>query len=75
MNNVAYPALRLLTIVALAALAPKLAVASDVKADASFEIAMGPQSAAQKNQDATARSDDAMTKSQHRTTHRHKHHT
>jgi hypothetical protein len=74
MNNMAYPALWLLTIVALAALAPKPAAASDL-VDASFEIAMGPQSAAQKNQDATARSDDAMTKSQHRTTHRHKHHT
>ena len=74
MNKVSHPALQLFfTILAFAVLAPLPTTASDLNADTRFKMAMGPTSAAQKNQDATARSDD-VSRPPHRSTHRYKPH-
>ncbi len=75
MNNAPCPTLQFLAIVSFAVLAPQLATASDLNAGTSLKMAMGPMSAAQKNQGTTAKSDDVATSPHHRTTHRHKHRT
>jgi hypothetical protein len=74
MNNLPRRILRLVAIGAFAIAVPQLAAASDFENSAPFRLAMGPMSAAQKNQGTPAKSDDVVTKPPHRTTHRHKHH-
>jgi hypothetical protein len=74
MNIVPRHVARLAAIGALAVACPQLASASDSTGRATFELAMGPMSAAQKNQGTPATSDDAVAKPQHRTKHRHTHH-
>jgi len=73
MNNVPRRVLRLVAIGAFAIAAPQLALASEVENGTPLKLAMGPMSTAQKNQGTTAKSDDVVTKSAHRTTHKHKH--
>lgn len=55
---------------------PALASASDVERDARVRLAMGPMSAAQKNQNqgTVTKSDAAQIKPHHRTRHRRTHH-
>ena len=74
MNNVPRHVLRLVAIGAIAIAVPQLASASQVENGTPFKTAMGPMSAAQKNQGTSAKSDDVMSKPPHRITHRHKHH-
>ena len=75
MNSVPRHVLRLLAIGALTAAAPQLASASDFENGTPVRMAMGPMSAAQKNQATTAKPDDVASKLHHRTSDRHKRHT
>jgi hypothetical protein len=74
MNIVPRHVVRLAAIGALAVACPQLASASDSTGGAAFQLAMGPMSAAQKNQGTPTKSDDAVVKPHHRTKHRHTHH-
>ena len=73
MNNVSRHVL-LVAIGAFAIAVPQPVSASDFENGATFKMAMGPMSAAQKNQTTTAKSDDLMTRPHPRTSHRHKPH-
>jgi hypothetical protein len=53
---------------------PQLASASDFGDGATFQLAMGPMSAAQKNQGNTAKSDDAVVEPRRHTKRRHARH-
>jgi len=61
MNIVPHHVVRLVAICAFATV-PQLAPASGSENSATFQLAMGPTSAAQKNQGNTAKSDDAVVK-------------
>ncbi len=75
MNNASRHVL-LVAIGAFAIAVPQPGSASDVENGTAFKLAMGPISAAQKNQGATAHSDEVVpTPHHHHTRHRHKHHT
>jgi len=74
MYSVPRRVLRLIAIGAFAVAAPQQAAASDFENDTPFKLAMGPMSAAQKNQDTTTKSDEVVIKPHHHTRHRHKHH-
>ena len=65
---------RLAAIGAFAMALPLVASAHDLENGATFQLAMGPMSAAQTNQGTSVKSDDAMTKPHHHTRHRHAHH-
>jgi hypothetical protein len=58
MNIMGRHVLRLLAIGGLAIAIPQLASASDAGSSATFKLAMGPMSAAQKNQSSTAATSD-----------------
>jgi len=73
MNNVSRHVLHV-AIGAFAIAVPQLASASDFENGATFKLAMGPMSAAQKNQGTTAKSDEVVPMPHHHTRHRHKHH-
>ena len=74
MNIVPRHAVRLVAICAFATAFAQLASgASDSGNGAAFQLAMGPMSAAQKNQGNTARSDGAVVPRRH-TRRRHAHH-
>ena len=74
MNIMCRHILRLAALVAFAIAIPQLALASDSANSAAFKLAMGPTSAAQKNQGPSATSDTPVTapKPHHRTKHKHK---
>ena len=74
MNIVSRHVVRLVAICAFATAFPQLASASDSGNGATFQLAMGPMSAAQKNRGRTARSDDAVVEPRHHTRRRHAHH-
>jgi hypothetical protein len=65
--------LRLMGIGAFAIAIPQFALASDSENSAPLKLAMGPMSAAQKNQGESAKSDAAVIKPHHRSKHRHAH--
>jgi hypothetical protein len=71
MNIVPRHVVRLVAICAFATV-PQLAPASGN--GATFQLAMGPMSAAQKNQGNTAKSDDAVVEPRRHTRRRHTHH-
>jgi hypothetical protein len=73
MNNVSRHVL-LVAIGAFAIAVPQPSRASDFGDGVTFKLAMGPMSAAQKNQGMAAKSDEVVTKPHHHTRHRHKHH-
>lgn len=82
-NVVHHYALRLVTVGAFALIAPTLASASNVEQLTNFKLAMGPMSAAQKNQGpgmaersgaAEMTPDYRITKHHHRIKHRSRHH-
>jgi hypothetical protein len=72
MNTVLRHVVRVVAICALAF--PQLASASESEGGATFQLAMGPMSAAQKNQGNTAKSDDAVVEPRRHTRRRHIHH-
>jgi hypothetical protein len=72
MNIVLRHFVRLVTICALATV-PQLAPASGSEDGATFQLAMGPMSAAQKNQGNTAKSDNAVVEPRRHTKRRHAH--
>jgi len=75
MNIVPRHAVRLVAICAFATAFAQLASgASDSGNGAAFQLAMGPMSAAQKNQGNTARSDGAVAEPRRHTKRRHAHH-
>jgi hypothetical protein len=73
MNIVPRHVVRLVAICAFATV-PQLAPASGSENGATFQLAMGPMSAAQKNQGNTAKSDDAVVEPRRHNRHRHAHH-
>jgi hypothetical protein len=73
MNIVIRRVVRLVAICAFATV-PQLAPASGSENGATFQLAMGPMSAAQKNQGNTAKSDDAVVEPRRHTRRRHAHH-
>jgi hypothetical protein len=62
---------RLIAVGALTLTVPTFASASDATPGNSFKLAMGPMSAAQKNQGAAEKPDGVEIKPRHRITHRH----
>jgi len=76
MNIPLYLAARLIAVGAFAHMVPTLAAASDIELSKSFKLAMGPMSAAQKNQSqgAVANSDQVEIRPQHRIKQRRRHH-
>jgi hypothetical protein len=82
MNIVFRSAARLIAIGAFIVIIPASASASDVERDASFKLAMGPMSAAQKNQGNSTAEATPMEShpaprhhhSHHRSGHHHAHH-
>jgi hypothetical protein len=74
MNIVPRHAVRLVAICAFAMAFPQLASASDPENGATFRLAMGPMSAAQRNQGNTAKSDDAIVEPRRHIKRRHPHH-
>jgi len=72
MTIVSHCAKRLIVIGAFIVIASAFASASDLKNDASFKLAMGPTSAAQKNQSGSA--DIAPGEAQSIPRHHHTHH-
>jgi hypothetical protein len=72
MNIVLRHFVRLVTICAFATV-PQLAPASGSEDSATFQLAMGPMSAAQKNQGNTAKSDNAVLEPRRHTKRRHAH--
>jgi hypothetical protein len=62
---------RLIAVGALAVIVSTPASASDIGRTKSFKLAMGPMSAAQKNQGTAEKSDEVEIKPRHRITHRH----
>ena len=62
---------RLIAVGALTFTVPTFASASDATPGNSFKLAMGPMSAAQKNQGTAEKSDQVEIKPRHRITHRH----
>jgi hypothetical protein len=71
MNIVPHHVVRLVAICAFATV-PQLAPASGSENSATFQLAMGPTSAAQKNQQGnTAKSDDAVVEPRRHTKRRH----
>jgi len=77
MNMVLQYVARLTTIGALIVIAPVFASASDLETDASFKLAMGPTSAAQKNQSGAvevAPAEPRPVLRRHHTPHRVRHH-
>jgi hypothetical protein len=74
MNIVPRRVVRLAAIAAFAVACPQLASASDSTSGATFQLAMGPMSAAQKNQGTSATSDDVPVKPHRHIKHRHPHH-
>jgi len=78
MNIVSRCAARLIATIALAVIIPAVASASGIARDGRFELAMGPMSAAQKNQgNTTAESMPAEPHvvSKHHHAHRRHHHS
>jgi hypothetical protein len=74
MNIVPRHVVRLVAIYAFAMAFPQLASASDSANGATFQLAMGPMSAAQKNQGNVAKPDNAMVEPRRHTKRRHPHH-
>jgi len=82
MNMPLYRAARLIAVSAFALMVPTLAAASEIEQSKSFKLAMGPMSAAQKNQSqgAVANSDHVEIgpqhhiKPNHHVKHRRRHH-
>jgi hypothetical protein len=78
MNIVFRSAARLIAIGAFVIIIPTLASASDVERDASFKLAMGPMSAAQKNQGnstaETAPAEPRLVPRRHHAHYRPRHH-
>jgi hypothetical protein len=72
MNIVLRHVLRLLTLGALIVAVPQCASAAAGNGP-TFSFAMGPMSAAQKNQGVSVQSDDAVMKPHHYVKHRHRH--
>jgi hypothetical protein len=60
MNIIGHNVLRLVGIVAIAVSIPQLARAFDSRNGAEFKLAMGPTSAAQKNQSLSTKSDTSV---------------
>jgi hypothetical protein len=77
MNVVPRYAQRLIAMVVFILASSHLAVASDTASGPTFRLAMGPMSAAQKNQGqgTATTSDEGQTKPHHRVRHRRIHHT
>jgi hypothetical protein len=73
MNIVPRHVVRLVAICAFATV-QQLAPASGSENGATFQLAMGPMSAAQKNQGNTAKSDDAVVEPRRHTRRRRAHH-
>jgi hypothetical protein len=75
MDIMSHRVLRLIGIGAFAIAVPQLASATDSGSSAEFKLAMGPTSAAQKNQGPSTTSDTPVTTPtpHHRTKHKHKH--
>jgi hypothetical protein len=71
MNMLFRCASRLVVAGALTLIVPTFASASDVAPNDGFKLAMGPMSAAQKNQGAAAKPDGVEIKPRHRITHGH----
>lgn len=74
MNTLFCCASRLVVAGALTLIVPTFASASDVAPNNGFKLAMGPMSAAQKNQGAAENSDKVEIKPHHRIKHRRRHH-
>ena len=73
MNNMSRHILRLVGIGVFAVVIPQLASASDFGNSTALKLAMGPTSAAQKNQGpATMDTPDTAPKPHHRAKHKHK---
>jgi hypothetical protein len=66
---------RLIAVGALTLIAPTFASASDATPSDSFKLAMGPMSAAQKNQGAAEKTDEVEIKPHHHGKHRRMHHS
>jgi hypothetical protein len=77
MNVVPRYALRLIAMTVFLLASSHLAVASDTASGPTFRLAMGPMSAAQKNQGqgTAATSGEGQTRPHHRIRHRRIHHT
>jgi hypothetical protein len=73
MNMLFRCASRLIAVGALTLIVPTFALASDIAPSSSFKLAMGPMSAAQKNQGGTT-ADAAPAEPHHWHRHRHIHH-
>jgi len=73
MNVMGRHALRLIGIGAIAIAIPQFASAFDSADGATFKLAMGPTSAAQKNQGAQSTSDTPVPTPKPRAKHKHKH--
>ena len=74
MNMLFRYALRLTAVSALSIIIVAPASASDIDQAKSFKLAMGPTSAAQKNQGPAKKFDTVEVKPPHRTKHRRRHH-
>jgi hypothetical protein len=74
MNIVPRHVVRLAALGTFAMALPLVASAHDFENGATFQLAMGPMSAAQKNQGTSATSDDAPVKPHRHIKHRHPHH-
>jgi len=69
MNIVPRHAVQLAAICVLAIASPQLAFASGSENGATFQLAMGPMSAAQKNQGTPGKSDEAVAAPRHHAKH------
>jgi hypothetical protein len=75
MNMLFRCASRLITVGALTLIVPTFALASDIAPSSSFKLAMGPMSAAQKNQGGTeADAAPVPIEPHHHVKHRRRHH-
>jgi hypothetical protein len=74
MNMLFRCASRLIAVGALALTVPTFASASDATPGNSFKLAMGPMSAAQKNQGVADKTDEVEIKPHHHDKHRRRHH-
>jgi hypothetical protein len=74
MNIVRRHVVRLVAICAFATTIPQLASATDSSSGATLQLAMGPMSAAQKNQGNVAKPHDATAEPRRHSRHRHARH-